>query len=311
MMHIIIKNQLSAACTFFVGVMTLLTLTACDPYSQDSFVEQMVVESFFTGGEPLPDIKLSRTLPFDQPYTFEAAALSGYDIRVILTTNSGETDMIIQYEESENPGIYLPSDESLTVEKGRVYLLEVREAPGLSPVMTAETFVPGDFELVSTNGDSFIYQGAEQFEPTFTLSFYPGRQNYYVASTLALDPENSPLTPFYAGFLDDDEDPLQFRRVSSGIINESNYEINPDGTTTVKLPWVAIAFYGPNEVSFFSIDTNLYDYIRSQSIQLGGPSTLSPGQIENVLWNVEGGIGIFGSRTGIVSEIEVINPFAP
>jgi len=297
--------------TVFLSMVVLFAFAACDPYTQDGFEEQMVVEAFLTAGDPLPSVKLSKTLPFDQEYTFEAAALSGLDVRLIRTTNSGATEAVLEYVESDQRGVYVAADESRTVTPGLVYRLEVREDPMSSPVLTSETFVPGDFDLISTNGNSFIYQGPDQFEPTFTISFYPGRQNYYVASTLALDPDNFPLTPFYAGFLDEDDDPDQFLRVSSGIINEGNYEINEDNTITIKLPWIAIAYYGPNEVSFYAIDTNLYDYIRSLSIQLGGPSTLSPGQIENILWNVEGGIGIFGSRTGIISEIEVVNPFAP
>ena len=44
------------------------------------------------------------------------------------------------------------------------------------------------------------------------------------------------------------------------------------------------------------IDQNLYDYIRSESVQLGG-STLSPGEIQNVLTPIIGGVGIFGSMS--------------
>jgi len=291
------------------SVMASLLLLSCDPYTQDDFTEQMVVETFMTAGDPMADIKLSRTLPFDQAYSFEAAALSGLQVLVILTQNDGSTDQQITYEESDRPGVYQALDPEATVLPGRTYRLEVREPGGEEAMLTAETFVPGDFDLVTTNGDSFFYQGPEQFEPTFTIGFYPGRQNYYVASTLALDPDTFGLTPFYKGILDEDDDPDLFVRVSSGIINEANYEVNEDNTITLKLPWIAISYYGPNEVSFYSIDTNIYDYIRTLNIQAGGGSTLSPGQIENVIWNVEGGIGIFGSRTGIKTEINIINPF--
>ena len=41
---------------------------------------------------------------------------------------------------------------------------------------------------------------------------------------------------------------------------------------------VAIIFYGPNRIFANALDDNLYDYIRSQSIQQGG-STFSPGEI--------------------------------
>lgn len=301
--------QTGLAALFFTVILSALLTTGCDPYKQDSFTEQMVVEAFLTAGDPLPEIRLSRTLPFDEFYSFEAAALSGLDVRVLLTNDAGAVTETFRYLESDQRGVYLPEDAGATVQPGRVYRLEVRETPDQAPKLRARTFVPGGFELLSENGDTFIYQGPVQYEPTFTISFYPGRQNYYIASTLALQPDPALLTPFYAGFFDEDR-PDQFLRVSSPIINEGNYEINEaNNTITLTLPWISIAYFGPNEVAFYAIDTNLYDYVRTLSLQGGGPNQ-SPGQIDNVLWNIEGGIGIFGSRTGISSVINVV-PFTP
>lgn len=296
----------SAGFLLFWMMMSALLVSGCDPYKQDSFQEQMVVEAFLTAGEPLPEIRLSRTLPFDEFYSFETAALSGLDLRVLLTDDAGAVTQTFTYAESDQRGIYLPEDDTALVQPGRVYRLEVRENPDAAPKLRARTFVPGGFELVSDNGDTFVYQGPVQYEPTFTISFYPGRQNYYIASTLALQPDPELLTPFYAGFFEE-ENPDQFLRVSSPIINEGNYEINDDNTITLTLPWISIAYFGPNEVAFYALDTNLYDYVRTLSLQGGGPNQ-SPGQIDNILWNVEGGIGIFGSRTGISSVITVV-PF--
>ncbi len=39
---------------------------------------------------------------------------------------------------------------------------------------------------------------------------------------------------------------------------------------------------------------NMYDFYRSRDIQ-GGGSTLSPGEFQNVIYNIDGGIGVFGS----------------
>jgi hypothetical protein len=78
------------------------------------------------------------------------------------------------------------------------------------------------------------------------------------------------------------------------IVNEANFDPNPGGTITIKIPWIAIAFYGPNIININAIDGNVLDFIRSQRIQRRAP-TLSPGEIPNIIDNIEGGTGLFGS----------------
>lgn len=286
-------------------LLLMFLMISCDSYNQDRYVEQYVIEAFLTAGEPLSPVKLSTTLPFNQTYSFEAAAVSGADIVVRLVSQNGNIEAEYQYAESDTAGIYQPVDSTVAVMPGRRYQIEVANLNQPDESIWASTFVPGYFESVAVNTDTLVYQGPVQFESTFTQGFYPGRQNIYVASTLALEPENFSLTPFYA---DIDGEPEDYIRVSSGLVNEGNYDLNDDGTLTLKYPWIGIAYYGPNELSIYAVDTNIYDYIRSVDIQAGG-STLSPGQIENVLWNVEGGIGIFGSRTGIKDTVFIEKPF--
>ena len=89
--------------------------------------------------------------------------------------------------------------------------------------------------------------------------------------------------------------------VESPPINEGNYEIQSDNTIDVKLPWLAVAFYGPTRTYISAIDQNLYDFIRSQDVQQGG-STLAPGEIPNVINRVDGATGLFGSYARVEQE---------
>ncbi|HBQ58078.1 MAG TPA: hypothetical protein DD671_00195, partial [Balneolaceae bacterium] len=91
-----------------------------------------------------------------------------------------------------------------------------------------------------------------------------------------------------------EEDLILLSNNSSGIINEANFQDNQDGTITLSYPWIGIAFYGVNNIVANAIDDNVYDFVRSQQVQLGG-SMLSPGEIQNVIYHVEGGLGVFGS----------------
>lgn len=286
-------------------ILLVVFFTGCDPYTQDDYVEQYVVETFLTANQPFPEIKVSTTLPFDQPYIFEDAAISGADVVVKLLTEDKTIEDTISYMESDRPGIYIPTDTAAVVLPKRRYALEVTNLKAPEDRIRATTFVPGEFDLISINADSLIYQGPVQFKLDLEQGFYPGRQNIYVATSLALDPENFSLTPFWENV---DGEEGEFVRVSSGLVNEGNYDLNEDGTLTLQYPWIGIAYFGPNELSVYAVDTNIFDYIRTFDIQ-GGGSTLSPGQIENVLWNVEGGIGIFGSRTGVSAEVFIKNAF--
>ena len=119
----------------------------------------------------------------------------------------------------------------------------------------------------------------------------------------ALDPDNYELTPTIASLLEnaDDVDASDFVTTSSPLLNEGNYEQNPDGTLRLRVPWFAIAYYGPNRFSASALDDALYDFIRSRDAQFN-PTTLSPGEIQRVLSNVENGTGVFGSLARVETE---------
>lgn len=281
-------------------LMVAASFTACDPYEQDDYVEQVVVQSWLIADEPLPMLKLSRTVPINQVYNFDNAAISNAMVDVRLLNASGQVERSFTYYNSA-PGIYLPIEDNVPVEPLRRYELLVR-IDG-KPDVTAQTLVPGRFETVGQNNSRIKYQGTEQLELEVTRSVYPGRQNYYVFTIETLDPENAELTPFYADVLDDEDRSDVFIN-QSGILFEANTDLDPiKNTLKFKLPWIGVAFYGPTRITTNVIDDAMYNFIRTKDVQLGG-STLSPGEINNVATNVNNGIGIFGSYAR--SSIEVI-----
>jgi len=107
------------------------------------------------------------------------------------------------------------------------------------------------------------------------------------------------------GFDQEEDEIIDFRVNPSPIINEANYDDNDDGTITIDLPWIAVAFYGENEAAVSVLDAALYDYIRTESAQQGG---LSPGEIPNVIDNVDGGTGIVGSYARVTSQVRIRRP---
>jgi hypothetical protein len=167
---------------------------------------------------------------------------------------------------------------------------------------------------------------AETLEATYQSSTQPsltiepprppaGRQSVHTFTTTSrFDFRGTPdsvlsgaLTPFYRDAYDPAEDSLvSLRTTSSGLLNEASFERNADGTITVDLPWIAIAFYGPNAVSVNAVDDNYYDLLRSQDVQQGGGS--APGEIPNVIEHVDGGTGIFGSYVQATRRVEIRRP---
>jgi hypothetical protein len=295
---------------FIPLIALVLILSSCDPYGQDEYEEYYIVESYLIANALLPQVRLSTTVPADAFYDFENAAISDADIQIQLLESGPESAI----EQSwvyrlDTPGIYLPETDHNVI-PGRTYKLDIT-LPVTSERITSTTTVPEAFEIIGEVQDSIVYQSTEQLEFTLSESSYPGRQNIYVFNAVSLQPFSENLTPFYAELLSNSDDPEEdleeFANNSSGIINESGFEFNPDGSATVQYPWIGVAFYEDNLIVANTIDDNVYDFIRSQETQLGG-STLSPGEIQNVIYNIEGGIGVFGALASDTVQVYIKRP---
>ncbi len=271
----------------------LLVLSGCNMYPQDSYVQQYVVEAYMVADAPLPVVKLSHTLPATEKYSFSKVAVNGANVLIKLLPEQNEPGDVYTYAMKDH-GVYTPVN-NVTVLPRRKYELEVT-FPGHSDSITATTIVPDTFKTVGTVPDSVLYQSSNQLEVKTTQSFYPGRQNIFIFTVIANDPVEDNLTPFYLDQVQSNKNLYvsDYAINASGIVNQSNYTVNPDGTISLQIPWIGFAFYGGNELVLNVIDDNIYDYYRSQSVQTGG-STLPPGQIQNIINHVKGGIGVFGS----------------
>lgn len=279
----------------------LVSVWGCEVYQQDEYEEYYVVESYLVAGRNLQQIRLSTTAPAFEFYSFENTAVAGATVHVqLLAANGTGVDQTFDYTMT-SPGIYLPNVDHAVL-PSRTYQLFVSIPEGMSDhVLTGQTIVPGDFSILAGIQDTLVYQSTEQLEVTFSESSYPGRQNVYIFNTISEEPIVENLTPLYFDFFDGQENEqdaldllVEFSNTSSGLLNEANFTQNTDGTVTIRYPWLAVAFFGNNKIVANTIDDNLFDYIRSSSVQLGG-STLSPGEIQNVITNIEGGIGVFGA----------------
>lgn len=260
---------------------------------------EAVVEAYLKADAPLPPIRLSRTVAVDSPYTLGVHALRDADVYVQRLGEDRSVVETVPYRELDStPGVYRPLFTTV-VQTEATYRLRADRRNG--PTVTATTTVPGPIELDNVRNDTTAYQSPEQTTFTVEIRQRPERQNVFTLTTTSLldfqetaDSTLVPwLTPFYADRFNPDEDSLKsFRINSSGLLTEGNFEHNSDGTITITLPWLAVAFLGPNEVAVNVLDDNYYDLIRSQEAQ---QTSFAPGEIPNIIDHVDGGTGIFGS----------------
>ncbi|MFB6271641.1 MAG: DUF4249 family protein [Salinibacter sp.] len=305
--------------TIRLSVLVLLFaagLLGCDTTATQP-ERQVVVEAYLVGGAPLPKIRLTHSVDTDQSYTPAEDAVENARVEVRRLASDGDAPDTTAYAETK-PGVYRPDTPSPPIVKPlTTYELSVRTGDGTS--LTATTTVPDTISIVKTENERVVYQGSAQ--PRFTItpprSAREGQAVLVLTTTSQLDfgrPESQlrrRLTPFYKDDYNLEEDDIKpLRTTSSGILNEANFTQDAAGRITTKLPWISVAFYGPNSAAVHVIDDNLYDMIRSQQAQAAGGqgNGLGPGEIPNVIEHVKGGTGIFGSYVRDSTSIFVQRP---
>jgi hypothetical protein len=297
------------SCVLFILGLTVLLGTACDTTGPDAFEQQIVVESYQTAGERLAPVRLSRTTPLDSTYRFADLAVRDATVEVQRLADDGSVaERFLYRADPDSLGFYRPAARGAGRPVPRVQPLTtyrlVADVPD-GPTLRATTTVPDTFRVLRVNRDTTAYQAGEQIALRVTRSQTPGRDRaYYVLSTKALEITQENLTPIAREqFEDADDTSLRDLQItSSPVINEESYIQNADGTITIRLPWIAVRFYGPNETRASVLDGNLYDFLRSQSAQQGG-GAFSPGAIPSLIEHVEGGTGIFGSRARVATTV--------
>jgi len=292
-------------------------LLGCDT-SAPAPESQIVVEAYLQGSVPMAPVQLTRSVGTDAAYVTSEAAVRNATVEVRRLTEEGTPAETIAFSEQE-PGLYRP-DAPPRVQPRTTYELSVTTPEGEH--VTATTTVPDTISIVETQYANVVYQGPNQ--PTFTITPPQSsreQQGVLVLTTTSLLDFGRPesqlrerLTPFYAEDYDPEEDSIDvFRTTSSGVLNEANFDRDAAGRITTRLPWISVAFYGPNEAAIHVIDENLFDLIRSQQAQSpGGPGGgLGPGEIPNVIEHVNGGTGVFGSYARTTQRVQVRRPEEP
>lgn len=302
-----------------------ILLTACDTLAGDDYEEQVIVSAVLVAGRALPPVLLTRTSPIEEPYDPETRRVDGAAVTISLLAPDGTVEEAFVYTQ-EASGLYGPQGPAAVL-GGRRYRLEAA-VPGQPEPLRAETTVPTAFDVVEPPPDTVAYQDPALPQGPgirVTPSEFPRRQSVFLFTVRALAPDSFALdgegnyvrqflpghfglTPFAASFAaDGDLDPADIVEGNSPLLNEANYERNADGTLTIRVPWLAVSYYGPQALTATALDDALVNFFQTQAIQFV-PTTLSPGEIAEVVTNVENGLGVFGAVAQVENEVFVREP---
>jgi hypothetical protein len=287
---------------FLLPLFAIFLFFSCENLKEDKYVKQYVVESYLVGNNEFPEFYLTKTLPIDEEFSLERAGINSGKLKIYeLDETQKRIDSVAYEKEDSTPGVYIPIQYKL-VKPATEYEFVIYIEEDNNHKVSGKTFVPGAFEAVSSNADTVMYQSDDQLSITYTPSYYPNRQSYYILTVVAKDTTGS-LTPFYNEVTKDGQPTrAELQKNSSNILTEANFQLDAQGNVSIALPWLAVAFYGEHEIIAHTIDENLYDFNRSRDVQFGG-STVSPGEIYDILDSIDGGTGVFGSMYRITSPV--------
>ena len=279
----------------FVASALLLVNSACDLVEQDGYKEQYIVEAYLIANRPMPDVYLTTDVKSTTHYAFEDVTVDGAEVNIHRLDESGGIADSYAYQ-AKSSGIYEYAGPE-KVDGGATYRLEITIPHDQNHRIISETTVPTHFEIQEIQHDSTAYQGGIQPSALISPSSYKDRQAYYVLTIEALDPKVETFTPVYADIWENQMDDAEFEdfvKVNSGIINEEGMERFVDGRVKIDMPWSAIVFYGYSEVVFSTVGDNYADFALTQDLQeMGG--NVSPGEMYNLRYNIDGAVGVFGS----------------
>lgn len=318
----------------------LLVAAGCDT-TEDEFVALPVVSSVMIAGEALPEIRLTRLALLNTTYDPSTQAIPTGEVRVTRVGADGAPDVVYPYRHA-GEGRYVPEDASAQVAPGGTYWLHAvvpsPDAVG-TDTLRAETLVPPAITIVEPPPAEIVYGQGLGAPVRLTTSSTADRRAVYLFTARAtardefeeitVDGESRwrqrglpgrfdpiPASAFFTfadceigddGLATCDTDPTEFDDGASPLLNEDNYEILPDGTGRITIPFIGIGFYGPQAITFHSLDDALVDFVQTQSLQ-ANPTTISPGEVPNVTTNVENGLGLFGSLARVTVTTFVREP---
>ncbi len=274
---------------FHIGLPLILCclLAGCaDPIPTD-YVEELGLEGFIIVGEPITNIRVYKTLPVTDTFTFDKAIIRNAQIE--LTANG--TRIPVEYVADSLGGYYRASDTSLRAQSGVEYAITVQ---ALGKRITGTTTPPPVFSYTVPPKDTMQYPGINNELVRFdSLDIFwqavPGVSQYVVAVE-CLD------TLRYGAYLQPPTSDTNRRvreedRVDDGtLVANERTRFGFIQQPFVPVVWVAFKWFGKHTISVYAGDQAFVKWFRM--VGFGRRS-----QYDYRLASVQGGVGAWGSAS--------------
>ena len=239
--------------------------------------ETVVVDAVLYVDRPLPEILVTRTRAANTAFAVGSAGVNDAEVTVF------QGSAVYRYERVGRLGRYLPPVGAPLVRPKTDYRLLVR---ALGSEVRGVTVTPDRIEF-----DEIAILEETTMEVIRRIEPGPARLNRVV---------------YREGLIEVRFDPVDVEAYQVLILEQEPFD-DEGGSPPLEardgrllLPWFAIGSSGEHEVEVYALDRNLFDFLRSAEASGQNPigfGSLAGDTFERPVFNLDGGIGVFGSAS--------------
>lgn len=280
-------HSMTAICAM---VMLLFTSGCEDPVPTD-YKEEILLEGLLIVGEPLENVRILRTLPVTDTFSFERASIP--DATIIVRADG--VDVPMEFVADPRGGTYRAIDTAYRVKPNVVYSVTVN-ARGAE--LSASTRTPAPFEYTAPPRPWLRYPSPDSLlvsvDDSLLIS-WTGVQgtDLYIISITCLD------TLGYGQYLQPPTSEANSRTIrpnpdffdqSGTLLANERTTLGVTRFTTTQTVWGVFRWYGPHEIRIYAPDRAFLEWI-----DLVGSGRRSSYDYQQS--NVRGGLGAWGSAS--------------
>lgn len=263
-----------------------LFFASCDQDPDFEYIRENILEAYLIVGEPIKEVRLSKTLPLNEEYTFEKAALKNANI----TINDGENSFNLFFN---NTTLKYEYNDNYLVKPDTKYTINITMENG--DIITDTTFTPEQIIWTKQLEDKVLYFPKDSLNPEISNKIaweFPGFLTSLNLTVKCLDTTN--YGAYFNTFdLGQSTNELNRRierpwRDNNDFKDPIEYIIVPGATDSTTVVWTTFKFYGLHELAVYAPDFN-WSFWGIQYYR---------GQYFEPLSSVSGdGLGVFGSAS--------------
>ncbi|MBM4178710.1 MAG: DUF4249 family protein [Ignavibacteria bacterium] len=276
-------------------VVTLITTSCEDPIPTD-YTEELVIEGFVIVGEPLANIRVMRTLPISDTFSFKKAAVNDATVRVF----ANNSEIAIEFVADSFGGSYRARDASYRVLPSSSYQIRVK---ALGKTLEATTITPialswikeGPNVVQFPHPDSLLFPGADSLAVSW--SQVPNTE-FYIIGLECLD------TLGYGKYLTPASSDTNTRtpRPKPDFFNRDGTLVSNERTifggtifSASQTIWGVFRWHGRHRLNIYAPNKEFLEWF----YQVGSGRRSS---YDYRLSNIKGGLGVWGGASLIRTE---------